>query len=96
MDLNSEQKFIELFRLSSNESLCCVNSSILPQVAALFSRAEPVGFGNFVRVPYICKKQLCEIIMNLDQWCRGMPFRIFLIYSSGGHLVGRNKTIWAI
>ena len=33
------------------------------------------------------KEHLCEIILNLDQWFKRCHVKIFLIYSSDGHLV---------
>ena len=60
---------------------------MLALVAVLSSR------GKFARGPY--KKHLCEIIFNLMVQ-EEMPLKIFLIYSSGSHLVWRSKTSLAI
>ena len=41
--------------------------------------------------------QLCEIILNLDQWFRRRcPLKIFLIWSSGGPFVQCSRIICAI
>ena len=41
--------------------------------------------GNIGRGPNT--DHLCEVIMNQDQRFRKSPFKIFLIYSSDGHLI---------
>ena len=59
---------------------CYVMSSILALVAVYSAGQNRLG--NFVRGPY--KKQLCEIILTLEQWFkRRCRLRIFLIYSFG-------------
>ena len=43
------------------------------------------------------EEQFCEIILNLDQWFRRRCIlKIFLIWSSGGHVVQPSGTICAI
>ena len=42
------------------------------------------------------EEQFCEIILNLNQWFRRCLLKIFLIWSSGGPLVQRSRTICAI
>ena len=42
------------------------------------------------------EEQLCEIILNLDQWFRRKcRLKVFLILSSDSHFVQRNVTIYA-
>ena len=51
-----------------------------------FWSVERNYLGNFGRGHN--EEHFCEIILNLDHWLRGeMLFKIFLIYSFGGHLV---------
>ena len=54
--------------------------------------AELNHLGNFGRGHY--EKPSCEIILNSDQWFRRCRFRIFLIYSSGEHLVLYSENKW--
>ena len=42
------------------------------------------------------EEQLCEIILNLDQWFRTCRLKILLIWSSGGPFVQWSGTICAI
>ena len=43
------------------------------------------------------EEQICEIILNLDQWFRRRCLlKVFLIWSSGGSFVQQSKTIHAI
>ena len=56
--------------------------------------AEQNDLGNFGRRHY--EVHFRKIILNLDLWFRRCLLKIFLIYSSGGHLVQQSKTNWAI
>ena len=38
-------------------------------------------------------RNICEIILNLDQWFRRCRLKIFLVYSSGGPFVPWSLTI---
>ena len=49
---------------------------------------------NFGKRDY--EEQLCEIILNLDQWFRRCHLKIFLIWSSSGPFVQWSGTIFAI
>ena len=42
------------------------------------------------------EEQICEIILNLDQWFKRCRLKIFLILSSGGPFVQRSRTVCAI
>ena len=53
--------------------------------------AETYNFGRSHH-----EEKLCEIILNLNQWFRRCPLKIFLIYKSGGSFVQWRGTICAI
>ena len=60
-----------------------------------FYQAELNHLGNVGRGHY--EEHFCEYILNLDQrFRRRCRLKIFLIYSSDGHLVRCSGTIWAI
>ena len=56
-----------------------------------FCSAEQDNLCNFDRRNY--EEHFCDVILNLDQCFMEMSFRIFIIYSSSGHLVRQNRTI---
>ena len=49
---------------------------------------------NFGRGLY--EEDLHEIILNLGQHFRRCGLNIFFYFSSGGHIVWGNRTVWAI
>ena len=51
--------------------------------------------GNFGRWHY-SEEHFCEIILDSNQLFMKRCFKIFLIQSSGSHLIQRSGTIWAI
>ena len=54
-----------------------------------------ISLCNFSRRHH--EKQLCEIILNLDQWFRRKcRLKVFIIWSSGSHIVKQIVTICAI
>ena len=59
-----------------------------------FCSAELNHWCNFSRGYQ--EEQLCEIILNLDQWVRRYRLKIFLVWSSGGAFVQQSRTICAI
>ena len=58
-----------------------------------FCSVEQNYLCNFSRRHH--EEQLCEIILNLDQWYRRCCLKIFLISSSGSPFVQQSRTICA-
>ena len=59
-----------------------------------FGSAERNYLCNFGR--WYKEEQICEIILNLDQWFRRCRLKIFVIWSSGFAFVTRSRAICAI
>ena len=65
-----------------------------PELWRPFCSAEQNHLCNFGRGYQ--EEQICEIILNLEQWLTRCLLRIFLIWSYGGPFVQQNRTICEI
>ena len=59
-----------------------------------FWSIERNHFSNFGRG--LAKKHFCEIIFKICSLVKEKSFKVFFIYSLGGHFVQQSRTVWSI